>query len=219
MPDYTDGRDVFTFERREVTLPGQQEGDVLDYRGLLNRDGSVISTVTVADLQNDQQLYIDLGCKTVVGLPFKDISTSDSLLLRVPPALDDAKARQTLKRLADVAVHVIVPAAALAAAPIEGAVALVDLADAAAPLPEGAMRRVITVRGDEAEEELVALKSIEHAFLLLDPPPSLSRIHASRRVFTVFAKHGIDSPVIHHFHAPPSDSAELALQLGTQAGG
>merc|ERR1719389_553326 len=219
VPDYTDGRDVFTFERREVTLPGQQEGDVLDYRGLLNRDGSVISTVTVADLQNDQQLYSDLGCKTVVGLPFKDISTSDSLLLREAPALDDAKARQTLKRLADVAVHVIVPAAALAAAPIEGAVALVDLADAAAPLPEGAARRVITVRGDESEEELVALKSIEHAFLLLDPPPSLSRIHASRRVFTVFAKHGIDSPVIHHFHAPPSDSAELALQLGTQAGG
>jgi len=161
VPAYTDERDIYSFERREVTLPGQQEGDALDYRGLLNRDGSVISVVTAADLANDQQLYADLGCKTVVGLPFKDISTSDTLLLRVPPALDDTKARQTLATLA----------------------------------------------------------SIEHAFVLLDPPASLSRIHASRRVFSVFNKHGIDSPVIHHFHAPPSSSSELALQLGTQAGG
>ena len=102
VPAYTDDRDIYSFERREVTLPGQQEGDALDYRGLLNRDGSVISVVTAADLANDQQLYADLGCKTVVGMPFKDISTSDSLMLRVPPALDDTKARQTLKRLAEI---------------------------------------------------------------------------------------------------------------------
>ena len=219
VPAYTDDRDIYSFERRAVTLPGQEEGDALDYRGLLNRDGSVISTVTAADLAADQQLYSDLGCKTVVGLPFKDISTSDALLLRVPPAADDTKARQTLSRLADVAVHVIVPAAALAAAPIQGAVALVDLADAAAPLPAGAARRVVSVRGDESEEALATLATLEHAFVLLDPPAGLARIHASRRVFTVFAKHGIDSAVIHHFHAPPSTSSELALQLGTQAGG
>ena len=117
MPAYADGRDITSFARRAGRLPGQEEEDTLDYRGLLNRDGSVISVVTAADLANDQQLYADLGCKTVVGMPFKDISTSDSLMLRVPPALDDTKARQTLKRLADVAVHAILPAAALAAAP------------------------------------------------------------------------------------------------------
>ena len=138
-------------------------------------------------------------------------------MCRDRPAADDAKARQTLARLADVAVHAIVPADKLAAAPIEGAVALVPLAEASAPLPEGAARRVVSVRGDESDEELATLASVEHAFVLLDPPPSLSRLHASRRVFASFAKHGVESAVIHHFHAPPSDSAELALQLGTQA--
>ena len=33
VPEYTDDRDIYSFERRAVTLPGQQEGDKLDYRG------------------------------------------------------------------------------------------------------------------------------------------------------------------------------------------
>ena len=219
VPDFTDSRDIYSFGRRAGELPAQEEGDALDYRGLLNRDGSVLSVVTPAQLADDQALYAALGCKTVVGLPFKDISTSDSLFLRTPPAADDAKARQTLKRLADVAVHPIVPAEALAKAPIPGAVALVPLAQAEEPLPPGAARRVISLRGDESEEDLSKLASLTHAFVLLDVPASLSRLHASRRVFAVFEKHDVRSAVIHHFHAPPSSADELALQVGAQVGG
>jgi len=95
----------------------------------------------------------------------------------------------------------------------------VSLAEAEAPLPEGAARRVISLRGDEAEEDLAKLASVEHAFVVLDVPPELSRLHASRRVFSLFEKLGVTSAVIHHFHAPPSEPAELALQLGAQVGG
>jgi len=219
VPTYSDGRDITSFARRRGDLPEQRDGDAFDYRGLLNRDGSVLSVATAADLADPNPLYKAMACKTVVGLPFKDISTSDALLIRDGVPADDAVARQTLKRLMDVAVLPIVPAAALAAAPIEGAVALVPLEEAEAPLPAGASRRVISLRGDEAADALAALAALDHAFVLLDVPEGLSRLHASRRLFSVFEQKGVSSAVIHHFRPPPSDSNEFALQLGAQVGG
>merc|ERR1719336_2153849 len=50
VPEYTDSRDIYSFARRAGELPAQEEGDALDYRGLLNRDGSVLSVVTPAQL-------------------------------------------------------------------------------------------------------------------------------------------------------------------------
>ena len=221
VPKYADGRDITSFARRAGRLPEQREGDELDYRGLLNRDGSVLSAVTAEDLRNPDALYASLACKTVVGLPFKDISTSDALLLREPPAADDEVAQQTLKRLMDVAILPIVPADALAASPIVGAVALMSLEEAAAgkAAPECAGRVVLTVRGDEDEALLAKLKDIDHAFLLLDTPTELSRLHASRRLFSLFQTLDIDSAVIHHYRPPAVDGNELALQIGTQVGG
>jgi len=221
VPSYEDSRDIFSFSRRAGELPGQKDGDELDYRGLLNRDGSVLTAITVDELKQPQALYSSLGCKTVVGLPFKDISTSDALLLREPPALDDAEARQTLRRMMDVAILPIVPADALAAAPIEGAVALLTLEEAVAgkSAPECAGRTVLSVRGDEEPSLLAKLKELEHAFVLLDPPPTLSRLHASRRLFSNFEALEINSAVIHHYRPPASDGNELALQMGTQVGG
>jgi len=43
---YTDKRDITSFARRTGVLPAQKEGDELDYRGLLNRDGSVLLSVS-----------------------------------------------------------------------------------------------------------------------------------------------------------------------------
>ena len=222
VPQYSDARDFQSFARRSGRLPEQKEGDTFDYRGLLNRDGSVLTAIEPSALSNPQQLYADLGCKTVVGLPFKDISTSDTLLLSAPPAVDDAEGRQTLKRLMDVAILPVIPAAALAAAPVEGAVALVTLQEAMAgsAVPECAGRVVISIKGDETDEELAQLKTLDHAFVLLDvPDQSLSRLHASRRVFAIFGSQGIDSAVIHVFRPPASDGNELALQLGAGVGG
>ena len=40
-------RDIHTFTRRTGRLPEQREGDNVDYRSLLHRDGSVLSGIQV----------------------------------------------------------------------------------------------------------------------------------------------------------------------------
>ena len=56
-------------------------------------------SLSVQDLKTPEQLYRKLGCKLAVGMPFKDIATSDTLYLpRLPPA-DDKEARRALIRL------------------------------------------------------------------------------------------------------------------------
>jgi (E)-4-hydroxy-3-methylbut-2-enyl-diphosphate synthase len=75
-------RDTHTFSRRVGALPLQQEGDDLDYRSLLHRDGTVFSAVALSELSQPEQLYRKLGAKLVVGMPFKDIATSDSIFMR-----------------------------------------------------------------------------------------------------------------------------------------
>jgi (E)-4-hydroxy-3-methylbut-2-enyl-diphosphate synthase len=234
---YEDVRDFQSFSRRAGRLPAQREGDEFDYRGLLNRDGSVHTTVSVSMLAKPEQLYAELGCKIVVGLPFKDISTSDALYLEAPPALDDEVGRQTLKRLMDVAILPIIPAAALAAAPVDGAVALVTLEEAlSGAVPECAGRMVVSLRGDETREDLAKLKGLDAEFLMMDPVPHLSRLHASRRLFAELAALELDHSVIHVYRPPSPDPSlppqratdgslqdstlsEFALQTGTQVGG
>jgi (E)-4-hydroxy-3-methylbut-2-enyl-diphosphate synthase len=46
-------------------------------------------------------------------MPFKDIATADTLLLREVPASDDTEGRLALKRLQDVNVGIMAPIAAL----------------------------------------------------------------------------------------------------------
>ncbi len=46
-----------------------------------------------------QVTFKKLGCKLSVGMPFKDIATSDSILMHTVPAADDAAARLAIKRL------------------------------------------------------------------------------------------------------------------------
>lgn len=43
--------------------------------------------------------YRKLGAKLVVGMPFKDQATSDTLLLPQPPAASDTDKRRALTRL------------------------------------------------------------------------------------------------------------------------
>ena len=56
-------RDFKVFSKRESTLPMQEASDPIDIRNVLNRDGSVVSTVTLEALANPDVLYRDLGCK------------------------------------------------------------------------------------------------------------------------------------------------------------
>jgi (E)-4-hydroxy-3-methylbut-2-enyl-diphosphate synthase len=221
---YTDTRDITSFARRQGNLPEKKEEDTVDVSGFLNAQGSVISCIDdprMFSKESIQYLYQDLGCKTAVGMPFKDIATSDSILVRNLPPSSDTEARKHMRRLLDVNMGIIVPIAELEKDPLPNAVALTDLESAVASngkLPEGAIRMVVTINGDEDEDTLVKIKELSPAFALLKPSESLSHLHASRRVFEIFKKHDIKTSVIHHFTTQTKESDELALQLGTKVG-
>lgn len=221
-------RDTHTFSRRVGDLPTQREGDVLDYRSVLHRDGTVFSSVPVSALQQPEQLYRKLGAKLVVGMPFKDIATSDSIYLRELPAADDAAGRRALKRLQEVGVHVIAPAAALTANPLPGAVAVRPLREAvsssssssSSSLPEGAARLALEVDGTESEAELAAIGSLDAIVVLLNIADGVSRVHASRRVFEVLKREDITTPVVHHVRfSPDTPRDDIVLRTGSWLGG
>jgi (E)-4-hydroxy-3-methylbut-2-enyl-diphosphate synthase len=130
---YVDTRDITTFSRRTGVLPEKTEEDKVDVSLFLNPNGSVISTVVPKMLSQDSApyLYKELGFKTAVGMPFKDIATSDSIFMRTLPAVDDTNARTALRRMMEVGTGVIVPAEELKKNPLANAVALMSLTEAA----------------------------------------------------------------------------------------
>lgn len=216
-------RDTHTFSRRRGQLPEQREGDSYDYRPLLHRDGSVLTAVSLAELKATPELmYRKLGCKLAVGMPFKDLATSDTLLLRQVPEQGDEEGRKALRRLQEVGVHVMAPASVLAANPLPGAVALMPLRQAlssAAQLPAGVERLAVTVDGTESEEEIAALKCLDAVMALLEIAPGVSRVHASRRVFELLARSGSDIPVIHHRTFPAGSTRdEIVITAGSELG-
>eukprot|EP00277_Geminigera_cryophila_P023702 CAMPEP_0179464298 /NCGR_PEP_ID=MMETSP0799-20121207/46154_1 /TAXON_ID=46947 /ORGANISM="Geminigera cryophila, Strain CCMP2564" /LENGTH=739 /DNA_ID=CAMNT_0021268021 /DNA_START=24 /DNA_END=2243 /DNA_ORIENTATION=+ len=216
-----ESRDFKTFTQRIGQLPVQKEADPVDVRNVLHRDGSVISAVTLAQLGNPDKLYYDLGCKTAVGMPFKDLATSDSIFLRTVPAASAAKERLALKRLQEVGVGVLAPAAELVANPIANAIAVFSLEHVAkkeTTMPEGALRMAITVRGDESDEQLAALKGSDAVMLFIETPKGLSRIHSTRRVMNYLKMNDIDTPVIHHIAFADESKDELVLTTGSQVG-
>lgn len=131
---YVDTRDITTYARRHGTLPEKRDDEKVDVGLFLNPNGSVISTVLPKMLSADSApyLYKELGFKTAVGMPFKDIATSDSIFMRNIPAADDASGRTALRRMMEVGTGVIVPAEELEKNPLENAVALVSLTEAVA---------------------------------------------------------------------------------------
>ena len=130
---YVDTRDITAYSRRTGVLPEKTEEDKVDVSLFLNPNGSVLSSVVPKMLSQDSApyLYKELGFKTAVGMPFKDIATSDSIFMRTLPAVDDANARTALRRMMEVGTGVIVPAEELTKNPLENAVALMSLTEAA----------------------------------------------------------------------------------------
>lgn len=225
-------RDFTKFEKRRGKLPAQLAGDQTDVRGYLHRDGSVLTTVHLDTLQqlSSQVFYDGIGAKTVVGMPFKDIATSDSLFLPTVPAVDDRESRRTLKRLQEVSVGVIAPLSELINKPLDNAVALVTLQDICEktlpPLPSGAIRYALQVTGLEPDHMYQTLKSLllindKFISVLVNVPPHASRIHASRRVFELFSEHNIDLPVIHQLSYDKTQvptKEDLILRCGFEVG-
>mmetsp|Transcript_22237 Transcript_22237/g.66763 ORF Transcript_22237/g.66763 Transcript_22237/m.66763 type:complete len:747 (+) Transcript_22237:58-2298(+) len=238
VPAFVDGRDVTTFDRRRGALPEQREGDEMDYRGLLHRDGSVYGALSLAELQGcsalgglgDSALFRALGAKVLEGpgggaaLPQRDIATVDAIFLREPPAADDAASLDLVRRLQSAQIHFVVPAGALAAAPEplrSGGVPLVACSDleGAAAFPSGRMAVLVTGGESDAQLRYMESRAAEIDVVMLDVDPAISRLHASRRLFAFLREAGSELSVVHHVHfADDLDRSELALNLGMQAG-
>eukprot|EP00551_Chaetoceros_affinis_P003196 CAMPEP_0203646526 /NCGR_PEP_ID=MMETSP0088-20131115/13135_1 /ASSEMBLY_ACC=CAM_ASM_001087 /TAXON_ID=426623 /ORGANISM="Chaetoceros affinis, Strain CCMP159" /LENGTH=724 /DNA_ID=CAMNT_0050503765 /DNA_START=76 /DNA_END=2250 /DNA_ORIENTATION=+ len=220
---FTDTRDITTFARRKGAVLEKREDESVDASGFLCPDGSVISVVTpeMFTKENIPYLYAGLGCKTAVGMPFKDIATSDSIFLRTVPPSTDGDARTALRRLAEVSVGLIAPVEELEKDPLPNSIAHMSLDDAIArkgELPPGAIRLAIEVHGDEEEDQLKQLKSLDPAMIFINTAPGISNLHSSRRLFELIKSEDIQTSVIHHYQTSDSDSNELALQMGTRVG-
>ncbi|XP_057954982.1 4-hydroxy-3-methylbut-2-en-1-yl diphosphate synthase (ferredoxin), chloroplastic [Malania oleifera] len=217
-------RHYFDFQRRTGQLPKQKEGEDVDYRGVLHRDGSVLMRLTLDQLKTPELLYKSLAAKLVVGMPFKDLATVDSVLLRELPPVDDGDARLAVKRLIDISMGVIAPLSEQLTKPLPNAMVLVNLKELSTGayklLPEGT-RLVVSVRGDEPYEELEILKGIDATMLLHDLPyteEKISRVHAARRLFEYLADN-LNVPVIHHLQFPTGvHRDDLVIGAGTNAG-
>mmetsp|Transcript_21128 Transcript_21128/g.55135 ORF Transcript_21128/g.55135 Transcript_21128/m.55135 type:complete len:725 (+) Transcript_21128:116-2290(+) len=175
--DDSQTRPITSFTRREVTL---DESIYTDEFQALHRDGSVLTAVSASDLEDEQGLYQKLGMKTAVGMPFKDVASSDSIVLSEVPS--DKTQLRTLSRLQTAGVGIVVPASVLRETPLEGAIALVDKDEAT---PECARAAALRLTGAETDAELkAASQRSDVAFAVVDiDVANLSRTHAARRVF------------------------------------
>ena len=94
VPAYEDARDVTLFTRQRGRLPAQRDGDVLDYRGLLHRDGSVLTALPTSELEQlgkmgafgASALYRAIGCKVSPQGP-------RAMEVAAPPSPQDTAAR------------------------------------------------------------------------------------------------------------------------------
>ena len=219
-------RDFMQFNKRRGALPVQIDGDTFDARGLMHRDGSVFSVISLEDLKKPDLLYRSLGAKMVVGMPFKDIATTDSIYLPEVPPTSDAAARKVIKRLQDVAVGVVAPIEQLAANPFPNAVAVVSLEQIAKgglpALPQGAARYAVKLTGLESEATYALLKTMDKKVVMaiLEVPVHVSRVHASRRAFQMLFNINSELPVVHSlaFSSATKSKDELILRAGSEAG-
>lgn len=218
-------RHYFDFQRRTVQLPVQKEGEEVDYRAVLHRDGSVLMSVSLDKLKTPELLYRSLATKLVVGMPFKDLATVDSILLRELPSTEDIDSRLALKRLVDISMGILTPLSEQLTKPLPHAIVLINLKELSSGahklLPEGT-RLAVTVRGDEPYKELNILKDVDMTMLLHNLPYSeekISRVHAGRRLFEYLQDNNLNVPVIHHLRFPAGTHRDdLVIGAGSNAG-
>eukprot|EP00854_Cymbomonas_tetramitiformis_P022742 gene22742-27455_t len=228
-------RDFKSFGRREGCLPEQRDGDSLDFRSILHRDGSVLVPLDTDKLaENPDVVYSELGCKLVVGMPFKDIATADTLVLRCAdgnPVPTDEKTLRSVRRLQEAGIHVMATAAELRERPLPGAIAMVPLAEASALMEdpiEGCERHVVMLDGTEDDAALKAIEETKPVFALLNTGTVCgnesreSRVHTSRRVFDILIKEKLEIPVIHHLVFEDDNdfmADSTVISIGAGAGG
>uniref|UniRef100_A0A7S0KIH5 4-hydroxy-3-methylbut-2-en-1-yl diphosphate synthase (ferredoxin), chloroplastic n=1 Tax=Ostreococcus mediterraneus TaxID=1486918 RepID=A0A7S0KIH5_9CHLO len=212
-------RDFKSFTRRTGDLPVQKADDAIDFRNILHRDGSVLTAVSTKELASEDPFYRSLGAKLAVGMPLRDIATSDSILLSEVPAASEEKALRSIRRLQEIGVGIVVPAAVLKTTPLANSIALVTVDEIGAPLPGGAARMAVTLDGTETAAQIKAVAASDAVMVLIKTASSESRLHSSRRLAEEMAKAGAKVPVIHHMFMAAGDKSDIVIQSGSQVGG
>ncbi|XP_002986683.2 4-hydroxy-3-methylbut-2-en-1-yl diphosphate synthase (ferredoxin), chloroplastic [Selaginella moellendorffii] len=217
-------RRYFDFQRRSGQLPLQKEGESVDYRGVLHRDGSVLMSVSLDQLKNAEQFYRSLATKLIIGMPYKDVATVDSILLKELPALDDKPSRLTLKRLVDISMGILTPLSQQLERPLPHAIALVTLEEVASgahnQLPQGS-RIAVIVHGNEPSELLELLKTVDAVMLLLNSPheETVSHVHNARRLLEYLQSNSLSFPVIHNLEFKQGlRRDDFVIKAGSEAG-
>ena len=199
--DDTETRPVASFIKRDVKIPKAiNDGAEI---AALHRDGSVLTALSADDFANEALLYKNLGCQTAVGMPFRDIATSDSIYLKpgTLAALDKTH-RRTLDRLASAGLGIIIDDDEAEGVLPKNTILLKSVAAVLKDdgEPENVIGTAVVVQGDESEDELLAavVNNKDVAFVVMDVPAAeISRLHATRRVFHLLKTHGARMPVIH----------------------
>ncbi|KAG6779919.1 hypothetical protein POTOM_016321 [Populus tomentosa] len=188
------------------------QGEEVDYRGVLHRDGSVLMSVSLDQLKSNGLKMISESITVFIDLIF----------LRELPPVDDNDARLALKRLIEVSMGVIAPLSEQLTKPLPNAMVLVNLKELSTGayklLPEGT-RLVVSLRGDEPSEEFEILKHVDAKMILHVLPLSedkIGRVHAARRLFEYLAGKALSVPVIHHIQFPKGVRRDdLVIGAGT----
>jgi len=219
-------RDFKSFDKRKGALPVPvEEESPLDVAKCLHRDGSVISVVDLERFEDPDKLYSDLGTKSILGLPFKDIATSDSIILRELPEPTDAAKMIAIKRLQEGEVGLFAPISELRKNAIKGAIALVTMeefnqgnADPVAFLPEGIEHFALTLSGEESEEDIAKIAGVNPVCIILRVEAGKSRVHVSRKFFEVLAKYNISNVVLHHLVLQGGEKDDIIITGGSECG-
>merc|ERR1712157_570946 len=171
------------------------------------------------------KLYSDLGTKSILGLPFKDIATSDSIILRELPEPTDAAKMIAIKRLQEGEVGLFAPISELRKNAIKGAIALVTMeefnqgnADPVAFLPEGIEHFALTLSGEESEEDIAKIAGVNPVCIILRVEAGKSRVHVSRKFFEVLAKYNISNVVLHHLVLQGGEKDDIIITGGSECG-
>lgn len=227
-------RDFKSFDRRKGESPSFAEGAPDHVRRCLHRDGTVFSVLDAEALDAPEALYRDLGTKLVLGLPFKDIATSDSVLMTTMPDPTDAERVRALRRLQEGDVGLIAPVGELRKNPMKGAVALLGVRQweeseetegggRAALLPEGIDAFALLLDGEETDATCAAIAAAEKAgegpvCIILRVASGKSRVHVSRKLFERLGQHGVSCAVIHHVVLSGDARDDIIIRGGSETG-
>lgn len=205
-------RNIAEIKRRDITVPKEIAW---------HRDGTVFMGVTSAQLDLPHEpLYRMIGCDVQLGRPKLKIDSADHIVLDNVPQTAHAKGH--VKALQSVGVGIT------ARQPLEGAIHLMPLAQAATAHGHRSTRERFAIMGQPSAKEQMgvvirdetpaaweALKSIQPTVVFL--APTTNRLFYARHFFEWLQTQHLSIPVILNFHYDCSQE-DLIIRAAAECG-